>query len=351
MKKEYSILLDLLRLLASMLVFIHHSEQILHVPMVSPFASFGHDAVIFFFILSGFVIAFVANTKEKDINSYAIARLARVFSVSIPSLVLVFVLLALGNVFLGNNYEFNSIQTYRTILESLFFLNFSSIGSGGVPTNGPYWSICYEVFYYLIFGAAFYLQGLLKFLLVSAFIVLAGVKIIVLLPIWMSGYYLYKQHGRIAENVLLGSLLLLVSMSIYFYIRANNLDDHTFKYVVTILFSSADEANTYLQWSKRFVSDYYITILFMLAMSSLFMLRKIYSKFLMVHEIKIRWLASFSFSIYLFHYPILKFLSHININNYIIMIISLLTAMFLGGYTEHKKHLFRNVINKLGNIA
>jgi peptidoglycan/LPS O-acetylase OafA/YrhL len=49
-----------------------------------------------FFVLSGFVIAFVTTERESDGRSFAIARLARVYSVALPALVVTFVLDAIG---------------------------------------------------------------------------------------------------------------------------------------------------------------------------------------------------------------------------------------------------------------
>lgn len=90
MDKTYSTLLDLSRFTAAFLVFIYHAEYIFKDSRLSILASFGHDSVIFFFLLSGFVIGFVSESKEDTLKKYAIARLARLYSVALPSILLSF---------------------------------------------------------------------------------------------------------------------------------------------------------------------------------------------------------------------------------------------------------------------
>ena len=57
-------------------------------PVVWRISHLGNDAVMVFFVLSGFVIAYVANSKEKTIESYFISRFARLYSVVLPALIL-----------------------------------------------------------------------------------------------------------------------------------------------------------------------------------------------------------------------------------------------------------------------
>jgi peptidoglycan/LPS O-acetylase OafA/YrhL len=64
MGKTYSSILDISRFLAALLVFIHHAEKVLRDKPLSAFALFGHDAVIFFFLLSGFVIGYVVKKRK-----------------------------------------------------------------------------------------------------------------------------------------------------------------------------------------------------------------------------------------------------------------------------------------------
>ncbi|KPQ22409.1 MAG: two component transcriptional regulator, LuxR family, partial [Porphyrobacter sp. HL-46] len=58
--------------------------------------NFGSDAVIVFFVLSGLVIAHVAQEKPGGIGRFAFDRATRLMSVALPALVLGFALDRLG---------------------------------------------------------------------------------------------------------------------------------------------------------------------------------------------------------------------------------------------------------------
>ncbi len=87
MSTNLSVYLDLLRLVAASLVFIGHARGILFPDAPIGILS-GHagEAVIAFFVLSGFVIQFVVAEKETNITAYLLARLSRVYSVVLIAL-------------------------------------------------------------------------------------------------------------------------------------------------------------------------------------------------------------------------------------------------------------------------
>lgn len=348
MTKEDSVLLDLLRFFFAILVLIHHAEQILVADYLSSFASFGHDAVIFFFILSGFVISFVTSCKERTISEYVVSRIARMYSVAMPSLLLVICLFFIGDLFFPESYsqKFPNTHWFYTISNSLLFLNQTSLPPVYVPTNGPFWSISYEVWYYIIFGAFFFLMGIKKWIAVILLSFIAGIKILILFPIWLAGYFLYKYRFKIKSNNLIGFMLFSSSFLIYFTIRVLNLDDSIVRISTTYIFGNEYIANDTLSFSKRFLSDYVITILFITILSGLFMMSDFYGNLLLFSKSYIKKSASLSFSIYLYHYPLLVFISKIFNNSLIVIIISLLLIILISQYTENKKYILKYNINK-----
>ena len=56
----------------------------------------------------------------------------------------------------------------------------------------PYWSLAYEVAYYAIFGAFVYAAGPLRWLLVGALCLMAGPKILILMPCWLARVAAYR---------------------------------------------------------------------------------------------------------------------------------------------------------------
>ena len=90
--RPFSVYLDLVRFTAACFVYLYHSNQRWLVEPILPMANYGHTAVVVFFVLSGFVIAYVTDTKERDWPSYAASRLSRVYSVALPAVVLTLLL-------------------------------------------------------------------------------------------------------------------------------------------------------------------------------------------------------------------------------------------------------------------
>ena len=88
MNRAFSIYLDLVRFVAAVLVYLWHSNQkaIVDGPVFA--GGYGPSAVIVFFVLSGFVIAYVVETKERDWRRYLAGRGARIYSVVVPVVVL-----------------------------------------------------------------------------------------------------------------------------------------------------------------------------------------------------------------------------------------------------------------------
>jgi peptidoglycan/LPS O-acetylase OafA/YrhL len=89
MNKTTSVYLDLIRFLAGLAVLLGHASYArFRGEWLQGIGFLKHDAVIVFFVLSGYVIAYVATHKEDDIIDYSISRFARLYSVVLPALLL-----------------------------------------------------------------------------------------------------------------------------------------------------------------------------------------------------------------------------------------------------------------------
>lgn len=189
MKKEFSLYLDLLRVLAALVVFLGHLSW----ARLSGGAGwwmqpYGHDGVIVFFVLSGFVIQYVALHKEKTFYDYSIARLARLYSVILPALVLTVACDLIGTWLNAGVYliDRESNMLVRCLASGLFLAQ-SWGWNLSMLSNDAFWSLPYEFWYYQIFGAAFFLRGSRRIfgMLISA--LFAGPVILMYLPIWLFG--------------------------------------------------------------------------------------------------------------------------------------------------------------------
>lgn len=222
MNPQLSAYLDLMRIVcATAVVLSHLGNGHLVGGYLWPFTAVGNEAVMAFFVLSGFVIAFVTDQREHSVLTYAAARLARLYSVILPAMLLTLGLDAIGQTINAQSYtnshaiaSGNSVAGYAL---SAIMLSQSWELNQHFGSNGAYWSIPFEFWYYFIFGAFMLLQGWARWLFSVLGAALAGPNILVLLPVWLMGvavYHLLQRHkpGHVALVAALGSLVLLAGM-------------------------------------------------------------------------------------------------------------------------------------------
>jgi peptidoglycan/LPS O-acetylase OafA/YrhL len=88
-----------------------------------------------------------------------------------------------------------------------------------VGSNEPYWSLGFEVPYYVLFGIATYLRGYWKGVLVVVWTFIVGPKIILYLPLWLLGAFVYdflsRRKSHQANDVRVGLSLMLAGLLLY----------------------------------------------------------------------------------------------------------------------------------------
>jgi peptidoglycan/LPS O-acetylase OafA/YrhL len=190
-----SIYLDLLRSLAALAVVLGHATSMFPLPHIT---IWGHEAVIAFFVLSGYVICHAADTRETDGRSFVVARLARLWSVLVPAMVLTLVCDYAGRTFGPNAAAYAHVPTDHPVLRvgaMLVFLSESWVSVQPL-SNGVVWSLCAEFWYYMIFAAwVFAPPGRVRAVLVAAACGLAGHKALLLLPVWLMGVALQRSRS------------------------------------------------------------------------------------------------------------------------------------------------------------
>ena len=222
MNRQLSAYLDLMRVVCAVLVVLSHLG---HGHLVGgylwPFTAMGNEAVMAFFVLSGFVIAFVTDQREQTVAVYASARLARLYSVIIPTMLLTLVLDTVGQSINAETYTRSHATSsggpVAGYVLSATMLNQSWGLNQHFGSNGAYWSIPFEFWYYFMFGAVMLLKGWARVVFAALGAALAGPNILLLLPVWLLGVATYqvlqrRQPGRLGLVASLGSLALLASM-------------------------------------------------------------------------------------------------------------------------------------------
>lgn len=314
MNGQASLRLDALRAVAAFSVFCSHFVQ-LGVAGTEPETLWGvgRIGVIAFFVMSGYVIAYVAEHKHSCLRSYFEARLARLYSVFIPALALTIVLDALGN-----NMNPALYRTYphpdssRGMLYIPFFLTFmfeNSLFSLRWFSNGPMWSIAYEFWYYTLFGLATYLRGSSRTLLMVGAILLTGWKVLLLAPVWISGVIIYRNRAAIAgwfdsfRNALFwGSCICLII-----------LQTKTAETMLS-LFRNWGVGHLPAGFHSYFLYDYLLSIPVIVLVATLTSTQRSAEPGPKWKHVAGRF-AGFSFSLYLFHVPLIVFIRSTGVYN------------------------------------
>ncbi len=357
MNKVTSIYLDFLRLMTAMVVFLMHASYPRFtggLPMLGNLKYLGNDGVMVFFVLSGFVIAYVTDRKESRVVDYGLSRLARLYSVALPAVVLTIILDYIGSSISYNVYDgwwFECDNPIWRITANLLFINELWFSSVRLFSNGPFWSLGYEFWYYVIFGAAFYFEGRKRVFFVLAAMLLVGPKIVLLFPVWLLGVGAY----RITIAATVGEALgwLLFAGSIAGYAAFQTIDGPR----ALLAWSTANLDfgffGTGQKWSfaASFLNSYVVGILAAAHFIGFAAVSHRFTRILLPISGHIHYCAGFTFSIYLFHYPLLQFLTAATAGmadrggrNAVIVFGTLAVVHALGTVTEKRKTEFKRII-------
>jgi peptidoglycan/LPS O-acetylase OafA/YrhL len=215
-------LIDLLRWGSACLVAVGHARNLLFVDYgdtahsglsVKAFyalTGLGHEAVIAFFVISGYLVGgglVVRGATRASLPDYFIHRFSRIYIVLLPALVITLMLDLLGALAQPTLYNHAG---WATVLDfsaadrddALTFVcnvtNLQDALCASFGSNGPLWSLAYEWFYYLTFPVvlawAMDLQrqgSMLRSVAIGAVVILLLAwlfpKYIAYYPIWLMG--------------------------------------------------------------------------------------------------------------------------------------------------------------------
>jgi len=302
MNRETSIYLDLVRFSAAMVVMIGHlSGARFAGGLFWQLGQFMDDAVVIFFVLSGFVIAYVVDQKETNVEKYAIARAARIYSVALPALMLTFVLDALGKNLAPHLYSavwgYDAENLIGQFFAGLFFVNQLWYAPIQIGSMLPYWSLGFEVWYYVFFAIIYFVKSCWKYPLLIAACLVTGPRLVAFFPLWMMGYGAYKFAAVFVLSRKTGTAML--GMSIFAY-GAYCLMLKDWLLNNPILYSSLGLLNL--------APRYIVGTLFAIHLIAFVWASKPVGRALLPFASTIQWFAGATFTIYLFHIPVAQFL-------------------------------------------
>ncbi|WP_343633334.1 acyltransferase [Fluviicola sp.] len=340
LREGSSVILDLIRGLSAQAVVIGHAMSFfdvfksLHEPN---FPWIQHIAVLIFFLLSGYLVTYATVKKLENDSGYTFRhyfadRFSRIYTTFIPALVFVFIVDLISRYVNISAYNHEHSFNLKTFVVNLFmfqdFKAFSSIPFDNITSFGSansFWSLAVEWWLYMLFG--FILLVVLKrkstvfmiplLLLFSYFpiINIIGGRGSGLTVFWFFGVFIYvisttdllKNVERKFKVIAVLAIVLLAFIRIYYLMKAY---DAVFAFMMAVAL-----------W---LIIDLFKDVHFPERLKQL-----------------IRFNASYSYTLYLFHYNILDFMySHYfnKYNPYLLFVIGFILSnaisMLVGRYTE-----------------
>ena len=338
--ESLSTFLDLSRAIAALLVLIGYIYIVIFTStqkvelfsfqkILEFFGSFGHQAVMVFFVLSGFLVSksAIKALNENNLKKYTINRVVRLHIVLIPALILTFFMDYILTVLFKEYIEDSVIKmiedrtSFSTFFGNILFLQDIFVPRFG--SNGPLWSLANEFWYYILFPLLILLlkplstiRKLIVFLITTVILVILPTSIIKLFTIWLIGAAVWLIKKPIIKKPLTAIIIFFITF-----------------------FSS------YIDFFHRspfgFISDVTIAISFALIINSLMF----YSKIDTSSTLKNigHFFADFSYSLYLLHFPLLLVLNallakmgiyNININSFqgVIIFFSIIFIIYTYSY-------------------
>jgi peptidoglycan/LPS O-acetylase OafA/YrhL len=349
-----SLYLDFARAIAAIAVVFHHYNN--HIVGGKPrvFPDVGQESVMVFFVLSGFVISWVAETKEKTATAFFIKRIARFYSVMIPSIAIM-----LGSYFLIQQINPEVITSARKLFTlrsdlnlwqngvlTLTFLNFNSHFYDKVlPFGEPFWSLTYEFWYYIIFALFVFIPRKLVslFLITIAFFFL-GIRLLLLYPIWLMGVATYQLGKRVNWQQSTAYVVFIVSLLALIYLNwkgwRSHLSIRRLLHMKKLLLNHSDFA-LYFSLVGFFVSLNFLAFIAWSKHQTIQVSQRV--------ETLIRYPASIAFTLYLTHLPImfvLKAIFHGRVLPYFIPTLAIAIVLWIGAPIEQSKFWYQQQLQR-----
>lgn len=305
------------------------------------FSRFAHPAVILFFLLSGYLIAYTVSKKSEEseytFKEYFFDRTSRIYSVLLYSLILTILCDIIGRIYFESYSSQIVLPQDNYILRLVInLLSLQGIWNNRVQfgSNPALWSIGYEYCFYILFGLIYFKIAKSKKVKVNYILVILIISLIRGFPliyyflIWLMGVFAYRMANKIKMKC--SPITAIFFLSIIFisahiiYINEQLGSNELFKDAIFGLVICICMIFNY--------SNYDIPVWFT-------SINKFFS--------------SFSFSLYAYHLPILYLMSAIlfkidfNLEQYINFIVTLLIisiyliSYILFTFTEEKRINFR----------
>ena len=332
--------LDGLRGIFSLAVIFYHYSSYYLPDFISNlfFIRESYTFVDFFFVLSGFVIAYNYNTlgTKKDLWLYLKKRFIRIYPLLFFTTIIFLIFEITANILfpkLVDTHESIQMSFFKTI-DTLFLTNSTPIfRNTGMGMNYPSWSISSEMISYVIFGViSIYFIKVKKFLAIVFVVFLTF-----LFLIWKKYFFFLGDYGFIRG---------LVSFNFGYFvwyfsqkkIRLNNNLEYLIPIILLILLQ---QLNSYDGEFKQMFGLFTIPLFFGLSIFTLLKTNGFLSEFL--DKKPLQFLGKVSYSLYLNHslliiiiprgfFKLLKIPQN-TVTEILVFIVSIIIIIFYSNFT------------------
>lgn len=267
-------------------------------------SSYSLIAVTVFFVLSGYVIAHVMATRERTLLEYAASRFGRLYSVVLPALILAgacsyFVKLK----YPGAYPEFDSLDNTSVALHylgtALFMGHFWLWPDLEPPNAHPMWSLSFECSYYVAIALVVFANGRTRLLGIRLLSMFAGPTVILMAPTWMVGYttYYVRHHRQLHP----GFAIVVWMVFIFLLLLCPLILEHI---RVPLEFLRMPDRHL-----GELLASYAAAICFATSLLAFDAFSEKAEPLILPFTGLVRWLGSMTFALYLFHQPLLSFLT------------------------------------------
>lgn len=290
-----SVLLDLVRGGAALAVLIGHAGQNGLLGRWPLDDTFQHSAVVVFFVLSGLMIQQSASRGGMTLIAFAKARAARILPVTIFAMAFSVGMFA----YLSRLVPIASLSpdplalSPATIVMPLLFLS-ERLGGIEPVLNPPFWSLCYEVWFYILFGIWTFMRGWRSVVAITLAVALADAPVLLLLPTWLLGTWVGSRgaHARMNRP----ALVLILALAGFAFSSWTGAQHRLLMIAEALGFDLRC-----VRFSSYFVTDTVAGVCVALAFVAL--------RAIPADPVRLtapaRWLAGISFTLYLTHWPLL----------------------------------------------
>jgi peptidoglycan/LPS O-acetylase OafA/YrhL len=171
------------------------------------------------------------------------------------------------------------------------------------PFSVPvWWSMNFEVWYYILFAVAIFWSGWRRIMLCALVLAVMGYKLWLLLPVWLAGSWLHSRVDRLWVPPTTARILVVGTIAAYLVLEAAGVDDWLWSVTDAIVGGSAEHSP--LGSARKFLSDWLVGSL---VVAHLIGWRHAGWVINQPVAALIRWAAGFTFTLYLLHAVVLRF--------------------------------------------